>query len=124
MGANSSVVEIAAAILSGGLVSEAFGWLRRRNADRKIARDAVADAAKGLVEAALKSANDQITRLEGEVQTLLRRTQELQTEVDQLRDDHTDCQRKTRALQDEIDRLMAGDIPAYRPGEVKPTRAA
>ena len=107
------VAGLAGSALSGSLTTEVAGWLRRRGQDRKLARDAVQEAARELIRTALASAEDQVRRLHGEVEALREEAAELRRQIGELQVQHAACEARTAELQREIDRLMAGPVAGY-----------
>lgn len=123
---NSSVVELVGAALSGSLVSEFFGWLRRRSADRKIARDEVRDAARDLIKTALTEAQGQMQRQADEIKELRDEIAAMRAahaeEMAALKGQHADCEKRQAELEAEIQRLMAGQVAEYKPEDLRRPR--
>lgn len=107
------VAGVIGSALGGSFTTEVAGWLRRRGQERRLARDAVQEAARELIRTALASAEDQVLRLQGEVAVLREEAADLRRQIGELRLQHAECEQRTAELQREIDRLMAGPVPGY-----------
>lgn len=106
-------------VLSGGgssVLTAFFGWLRERSRGGRLAKDQVERAARDLVRTAMSAANTTIERLEGEVEDLRK----------EMRTQKAECEARDRQNAEEIDRLkdeiakhMKGEVPNYKPRDLR-----